>query len=376
MSPPSPVYLHQVLITDHPDPETLLPPDLQENVRSLRACYPRATYRLWNTPAVEALMRERFEPEVLTCFRALSGFSSKCDLARMCIVYTQGGLYSDIGLRHFHNVAPPDSFGIVAFQDLQTGAPLWCAVSAAILWCQAGRPEPRIAIDLILQNWRDRYYGPLPVYVCGPVVFGAALVKAMAQVDFRANDHEYYVGHIAGMYPFTAQSSISFVTPDRKVVAIRFGSISQIKDGSLATNDYGELWASRRAYGETEVTWRATDARVLVGPRGQRTASGVAVNAGEEGLISFGPYIRLKAGRYRLRAEFAPRATGPVKIEITSGGSTRLHAYSDFAAAGDAPAPREIEFYCAEDVGDVEFRVFSFGPPGAELLSLTLIDEL
>lgn len=84
---------------------------------------------------------------------------------------------------------------------------------------------------------------------------------------------------------------------------------------------------------------------------------------GEKGFLHYGPYLRLKAGDYRVvfdvetAAADAPSEFG--FVDVTSGGGSATHASQVVAQAGRQKLV--LEFSLAQDVDDLELRVISSG---------------
>jgi mannosyltransferase OCH1-like enzyme len=99
--------VHQILIADDFGLPNELPPTIAENVRSVQTLHQAATYRLWDGNSLRELIRQNYGREVLDAFELLQPYAYKADLARFCLLYLQGGLYVDLGIRLINPIKPP-----------------------------------------------------------------------------------------------------------------------------------------------------------------------------------------------------------------------------------------------------------------------------
>jgi hypothetical protein len=99
-------------------------------------------------------------------------FALKADLARYCLLYVYGGLYSDLSNRFLARWRIGADKAIACFREHK---PLHGAVwmnQNTIIYALPGQPEIRLAIDLVLENVRTREYGISSLAPSGPVLFG------------------------------------------------------------------------------------------------------------------------------------------------------------------------------------------------------------
>lgn len=373
----APSRLHQILISDSSIDQDHLPKNLTENIASLKSCYPDTPYTLWTLPKIKEFLVKNFDPAILECFNLLKPFAYKADLARLCIIYHYGGLYADIGLRFLNPITPPKGFGIAAFQDTPNGTPFWCAVSNAIIWCNPKRLDIKIAIDLIVANCKEKYYGENSLYPTGPVVFGAAISKGMSKCKYtNLKAEEYYIGNIYSFFPFTSKWSIIFIDPHQNIIAIRQKSISSLTEKTLKTNHYGKLWASKEIYSETISLWYCTDSAIQVGDYGLRTRKGIKSKREQTGgLLTFGPYIDISAGNYTLTIDLKNyRLSSSINVSISYDYGTKIIVSKNYPIIADPYDPLDftIPFKITMPIRSVEFLITSDNRLNSEIICFTL----
>jgi LmbE family N-acetylglucosaminyl deacetylase len=354
-----------------------LPPILAQNANALRMLYPQAEYRLWDGNSVRDVISSNFEPEVLEAFETLQPYSYKCDLARYCLLYLFGGLYVDLGIRCINQLRPPADVGVASFRDNDLLSPCWTAAANGIIWARPGRREFRIALDYILENCRDKYYGRNPLYVSGPVVWGRALAAGKAEKRQQADADDQWIGVSRPVTPGQRPQNECFVAPDHSIIAMSVkrlgGDLTHL--GAAGTNNYNVFWHSRTVYGE-DMCWLFNDPAIRLTERARRTESGIVANPGVAGRLTFGPYISLEPGNYRLSISLvssgstnAPR----MLVDVTyDKGREQIHVHRFEETGSVAPEVIEFEFAVSKPLQGVEFRFSVFGPFEAEITQYKL----
>ena len=369
--------LHQVMIVDGFGLPADLPPIIAQNANALRALYPRAKYRLWDGQSVRDVISANFEPEVLQAFETLRPYSYKCDLARYCLLYLFGGLYVDLGIRCINQLRPPADVGVASFRDRDLVSPCWTAASNGIIWARPGRREFRIALDYILENCRNKYYGRNALYVSGPVVWGRALAAAKAEKRQQVDADDQWIGVSRPVTPGQSPQNVCFVAPDHSLVALYVkksgGDLTHL--GAAGTNNYNTFWRCRTVYGE-EMCWSFKDPAIRLTEGARTTETGIVANPGAVGKLTYGPFIPLEPGKYRLSISLGwPRsATVPRMIVLVSHdrGRQQLHVHNFGETSSGAPQVIECEFAVSKPLENVEFQFRVLGPFEAEITQYTL----
>jgi hypothetical protein len=311
--------LHQILINDAYCLPSALPAVVEANAASLRSVYPNAKYRLWSGNDLRKMIAENFDPAVLNAFDILRPFSYKSDIARFCLLYVYGGLYSDLAMRVISPMKIPEGIGFAAFKALRFLSPRWTAMSTGFLWAKPNRPEMRLAIDFIIENCRLRYYGANSLYPTGPVLLGHAVAAAAARVSMAAAIDDQWIGELRRVVPESGTGCICYVSPDNSLIAIssktQGGELSVL--GVAGTNSYNALWRSRRVYGERLAVWEFDDPAIC--RQVERTSTGIAIPHGFHGVAVYGPYIDIEPGHYRLTVSFSTDSTiSEVLVRVTA----------------------------------------------------------
>lgn len=241
--------LHQILIIDGYGAPASMPADIARRIAALKALYPHAEHRLWTGDTLREVIARHFSREILGTFDALKAYTCKSDLGRLCLLYAQGGLYSDIMLEHYTDWKIPQGYGVAAFRQPWPFRPYTASVSTSLIWAQPGREEMRIAIDRIVEHCRTRFYGMDRIEPTGCWSLGRAFAAA-ATDRWRAGqpDDQYMGVHRAA----SLDADMVFHTSEPGSEAIGCRSARAPGDwsstGLQGTNDYAAMWKARDLY--------------------------------------------------------------------------------------------------------------------------------
>ncbi|WP_084539669.1 Wzt carbohydrate-binding domain-containing protein [Azorhizobium doebereinerae] len=123
--------------------------------------------------------------------------------------------------------------------------------------------------------------------------------------------------------------------------------------------------------------YAGSDARRAYSLVGARHGPALA-STGIEGVLMYGPYLPLPAGRYRLRLEGSgPRARGHATLDIVHRAGAAGLATADFSdtVPGETGALAEIVLGLDEDVEDLEIRVLVSAEAEVAIHRVTLAPE-
>ena len=238
----TPGRVFQVLITE-PGSAAVSTASLRRNIASLKLTYPHAQYRRYGDEELLDFISENHAPAVLAAYRAMAPYSYKSDLARYCLLYTYGGLYSDLSYLHLRAIDVDDRCEMVVFRDIP-GHPSW-ATSTAVIYSKPNNPVLKRAIDQIVANHKAGYYGCSSLDPTGPYLFGRVLAETQDWTNIKFGDSQLLNTDQTG------RPNIVKIMPTGEVVAIR----NKTKNGTIEDliseggNDYNKLWVERRIWG-------------------------------------------------------------------------------------------------------------------------------
>ena len=326
---------------------------MERNIKSIKSTHPDAAHQLLSGKEIRSFIAAHFNSDVVAAYDLLKPYSYRADLARYCLLFIHGGLYVDLGIRLLTRFEPPLGAGLAIFRDLLTGPGTW-GVSTGLVYAQAGRPELRTAIDLLVQNCKDRYYGATCLDPTGPGLFGRAIAICNNGLD-------YWMGDMRMTTPEFDHKNAVYITPDGKLLAqiTKKGNVDALAiDG---TNNYAVFWRWQQVYGEhhsscfgivrmyTEVATRTQDSFLI-----KRDARGCAFH---------GPYIPLVAGRYTINLHFDPDTKlGSSTVDVcANSGVDILKALKAGEFSMDKDGRVSFELELASTLQNVEVRMQTNG---------------
>lgn len=360
--------LHQIFIAASGEIPKAFPPIVQENIDSLRRLHPEARYKMWSESELRAFIEKHFDPQVTKAFDALKPFAYKADLARYCLLYEKGGLYSDINNRFLNPFAIEPGKTVACFREHRPmhGAVWMC--QNTIIYAQPRQPEIKLAIDLVVANVRNRDYGVSSLAPSGPVLFGRVFA-ALGRRD------KYQIGEAVNLESGGEFNRSCYVLADGSLVAARTqgGGGKPAEMGLAGTNIYGRMWDRREIYGENTSVFSFRDPSIRTNV--ERGEDGVLVHGGVDGVQIYGPYIPLNKGRYVAIASFAgANGEGALTLDVCGriGHEILAEARDERLDASDSVS---IAFELNRNYDDIEVRLRASDGFAGRFQSLTIVRE-
>jgi mannosyltransferase OCH1-like enzyme len=227
------------------DTSNELSPFLQYATGTVQAAFPAANHTIYNKETLRQFIADNYDPDVLWAYDCLKPYSYKADLGRFCLLNKLGGWYMDIAVRVVNPVEIGPQIKWLAFRDIQRFSYTSWACATTVLYSQPDNPALVTAINLIVKNCHERYYGITPLCPTGPTLLGQALAMNGSQADFVYGDY-------LELTPTYEQKNRAFVLPDGTIMAWSKpsggGDLTGV--GAKGVNNYNEMWAAREVYGE------------------------------------------------------------------------------------------------------------------------------
>lgn len=343
--------IHQILIAADGKIPKSLPATVQRNIESLRQHHPDAHYKLWSESELRVVIAENFEPEVLDAFDTLTAFALKADLARYCLLYVYGGLYSDINNRFLNPLVIEPGKVLSCFREHRSlhGAVWMC--QNTIIYAEPKQPEMKLAIELVVRNVRNHDYGVSSLAPSGPVLLGRVL-GALGRADL------YQIGVSINLEVDGALNRSVYVYDDGTILAARMqgGGGTPSEMGLRGTNIYGKMWDQREIYGEKAFVF--THDHTAINTHCERVREGIYIPSTARHIQIFGPYLPLDRGSYRATIIFAKfNEEGSVTIDVCARLGYEILAVENNVSL-DASGRATIFFDLTEKYDDVEIRTW------------------
>jgi mannosyltransferase OCH1-like enzyme len=235
------MQVSQIFLTDDGGkdvPEALLA--LNQTVKN---GFASANYQRFNNETLRTFVKEKFDSSVLKAYDSLRSYSNKADLGRFCLLYAIGGWYFDMGIRLNTPIELGERIEMLAFREIQKFTGTCWACMTAVLFSKPGNPALMYAIEQIVKNVNNQYYGITPLSPTATPVLGQALAKHGEQAN-------YVYGDFLQLTPTHEKQNTAFVLPDGTILAwgktAGGGDLSAF--GAKGVNNYNDLWNERRLY--------------------------------------------------------------------------------------------------------------------------------
>lgn len=232
--------ISQIFLSDAGDE---LSPFLQYATGTVKASFPSANHTIYTKETLRQFIADNYDPDVLWAYDCLKPYSYKADLGRFCLLNKLGGWYMDIAIRVVNPVEVGPRIKWLAFRDIQRFSFTSWACATTVLYSQPDNPALTTAIQLIVNNCHERFYGITPLCPTGPTLLGQALAMNGPASDFVYGDY-------LELTPTHEQKNRAFVLPDGTIMAWSKpsggGDLTGV--GAKGVNNYNELWAKRDVY--------------------------------------------------------------------------------------------------------------------------------
>jgi hypothetical protein len=259
--------IHQILIND----TNKLPNEFSEfhNIcyKQIKKLYPNEEYYLYSGEELEEIIKNNFHVEVFTAYKKLKLYANKADLARLCLLYLYGGLYIDLNVYFINTIPDLDKLEFFAFRDKDVNkyTNKNFRIQNGLIYSLNNSKIIKNAIDLIVNNCLNNYYGNSPVDINGTTPLGISIKQIKKEYnkiicgEFRFFDIsnlnqtlKYKLNEIG----YNENIQIGYIMDKNdKLIAIRRplieGNLNQgnIKiSGFIGTNNYVEMWKNRDIY--------------------------------------------------------------------------------------------------------------------------------
>lgn len=236
-----PKIIHKVLILNLVDPQYPVPEHLETNINAFKSLNPNYDVRLYRNIDCINYITEKCgkDSEELSAYTTLVPNAFKCDLFRLIVLFYDGGYYSD--MRQLCLVPFDTVFGNDPTIDILSLSQSAVITNNAFIGAKPFHPAIKYAINIILKNVKNKYYGSGPTSPTGPNVWRKSIIATYTTMSpwhhYTVVNENYY------RYQDTIFMIHKVPKPDGK--AYRGGEWKE--DGG---NFYTKLWLHRLVYGE------------------------------------------------------------------------------------------------------------------------------
>jgi mannosyltransferase OCH1-like enzyme len=225
------------------DTDQGLSPFLRHATSTVKNAFPNDNHTIYDKDSLRQFISDNYDADVLGAYDSLRPYSYKADLGRFCLLNKIGGWYFDIAVRMMNPVEVGERIKFLAFRDIQRFSFTSWSCATTVLYSQPDNPALQIAIEMIVNNCYDKYYGITPLCPTGPTLLGAALAANGGQANF-------VYGDFLELTPTHEQKNKAFVLPDGTIMAWHKpsggGDLTGV--GAKGVNNYNEMWSNREVY--------------------------------------------------------------------------------------------------------------------------------
>lgn len=183
--------------------------------------------------------------EVLQAFDMLTPFAYKADLGRLCLLYLYGGWYLDVSCKLARGLPDTAAITHVLFNAPQGPQHISWELQNSMIYARKGSRLLELAINIIIKNCKDKYYGRSALCPTGPGVLGRAF--AIHGIDPSIENCQYF-----SLTPSYPKSNYAYVLNNGDILAWGKESFNHGLSayGTTGTNSYALIYAARKVYGE------------------------------------------------------------------------------------------------------------------------------
>lgn len=208
--------------------------EFKEAHDSWKLLNPDYEIRYWSGEDCEQYLSENFGERYLNVFRKLKPYSYKCDFLKFCIIFKEGGWYSDWKQKTYINLNSIGDNDLICFHD--HGIPelnYRRSISCGFFGSVKSNPIIELAMNQIIYNVENNIYGLHPLDPTGPYNFGKALWTFLENKEYKI---------LFGIY------KANFYSIDNKII-IKHKTDNNIYNQNWENgNNYGEMWYQKDIY--------------------------------------------------------------------------------------------------------------------------------
>lgn len=206
-----------------------LPKRMFHAINLIKQTNPRFNHFLYDDNDCRTFIQNNFDVSVLNAYDRLIPGAYKADLWRYCILYKYGGIYLDIKYipnNHFkfinlceseHYVIDNDGYGIYN----------------ALMVCKPNNQYLLTAINEIVKNVNNNYYGNCPLRPTGPKLLAKIIPKYNGLIDLK---HSFF------------DNNNKFIHYKDKIILKTYNGHISERNNFSKKEHYAILWQKRKIY--------------------------------------------------------------------------------------------------------------------------------
>ena len=214
-----------------------LPYNMKLCSESIRKNNPEFNYQLYDDNECREFIKNNFDDKVLWAFDQLIPGAYKADLWRYCILYEKGGIYVDIKYScinefKFITLVDKEYFVIDRIQGWYKDQK---SIYTGVLICKPKNELLLLAINEIVKNTANNFYGLNSLHPTGPILIGILYEKKINII--QKNDFELIYTHDGSIIEYNTIPILQIYQEYRNDLNIY-----------QKNKHYGELWTNKNIY--------------------------------------------------------------------------------------------------------------------------------
>lgn len=218
-----------------------LPPKMNETIIRLKNQNPEFEYNLYDDNDCRLFIQANFSKEILLAYDRLVPYAYKADLWRYCVLHIHGGIYLDIKYQCMNdfkliNLTYKEHFVLERPHDWDDDSH---GIYNALICSKPSNSILMNAINAIVDNVNNNYYGKNSLYPTGPGLLG----KLYFNNNTNIKDFELFYNHYEYEYIVTNQ-----IIYKKIVILENYPEYRKEQQQNNKLPSYHTLWAERLIY--------------------------------------------------------------------------------------------------------------------------------
>jgi mannosyltransferase OCH1-like enzyme len=208
-----------------------LPPLMTQTIFEIKRLNPKFNHYLFDDNDCREFIKTHFKPDVLDAYDKLIPGAYKADLWRYCVLFIKGGIYLDI------KYSPLNGFKFINLTEKEhlVSDTNNLDIYNALMVCLPGNKLLINAIDMIVENVKNKFYGDNFLEPTGPKLLSKLISTSNEIVDLKHkvlnNDPNYRLIYFN----------------DIPILKSYNGHINE-RDNYSKKKHYSHLWTERNIY--------------------------------------------------------------------------------------------------------------------------------
>jgi mannosyltransferase OCH1-like enzyme len=230
-----PKYFFQIWINN----ENKIPNLIEENFKNIKNENPEFECKLYNKEDCIDFLQNNYDEEIINTYNKIIPGAYKADFMRYCILYKKGGIYLDAKMIPINNFKLKDvtdkEYYVKDFKSMGGG------ITNGFMVCKKNNPKLLKAINEIVKNVKEKYYGENSLSPTGPLL----LKKVFSEEEINKFDFEYTT-YLKGSDNklIISKKTNSF----ESAIFERSEDLAEEQTKSRSEKNYGELWNEKKIY--------------------------------------------------------------------------------------------------------------------------------